>query len=77
MCIDADGERDAILVQKRFERHGGHGVVMFEHAVEPEHGDIVAEGVLDPLGLRYPVGDAAGTEHLKRLNYHNMAAEAS
>ena len=49
--------------------------MVFEHAVEPEHGDVVAESVLDALGLREPVGDATGAEHLKRLNHHNMAFE--
>ncbi len=39
--------------------------MVFEHAVETEQGDVVAEGLLDALGLRQPVGDAAGTEHLE------------
>ena len=49
--------------------------MVFEHTVEPEHGDFVAEGVLDPLGLRQTVGDAAGTEHLERLDHNNFASE--
>ena len=50
--VHADRERYAVLVQERFERHRGHGLVVFEHAVEPEHGEIAAEGLLDALGLR-------------------------
>ena len=57
--VDADGERDSVLVQERFERGWGHGVVVLEHGVQPQHGDGVAEGVLDALGLGQPVGDAA------------------
>ena len=54
---------------------GGHGVVVFEHAVEPEHGNVVAEDMLDALGLRQPVRDAAGAEHLERLDHHDLAPE--
>ena len=57
--IDADGERDAVLVQERLQSHRGHGVVVFEHGVQPQHGDGVAEGVAHALSLRQSVGDAA------------------
>ena len=51
--------------------------MVFEHAVEPEHGDVAAKGLLDALDLRQPVGDAAGTEHLERLDDNNLASEIS
>ena len=38
--------------------------MVFEHTVDPEHGDVVSEGLLDALGLRKPVGDATGTEQM-------------
>ena len=41
----------------------------------PSKSDVFAKILLDPLGLRQPVGDAAGTEHLKRLDYHDLASE--
>ena len=49
--------------------------MVFEHGVEAQQGDVFAKILLDPLGLWQPVGDAAGTEHLKRLDYHDLASE--
>ena len=49
--------------------------MVFEHGVKAQEGDVVAKILLDPLGLRQPVGYAAGTEHLKRLDYHDLTPE--
>ena len=64
--VDADGKRDAVLVQKRFERCRSHGFVVLEHGVQAQHGDGVAEGVLDALGLGQPVGHAARAQSTRR-----------
>ncbi len=73
MDVDADWEGDPVFVEERCQRDRGHGLVVFEHAVEAEHRQVVAEGVLDALGLRQPVGDATRAEHLERLDDHNLA----
>ena len=49
--------------------------MVFEHGVKAQQGDVVAKILLDPLGLGQAVGDAAGTEHLKRFDYHDLTPE--
>ena len=51
--------------------------MVFKHAVEPEQGDGVAEDVLDTLSLWQSVGDATRTEHLERLDHHNLALRSA
>lgn len=75
MGVYAYGEGDAVFVQKRFQRHGGHCFMVFEDGVDSQQFDVIAEVLLDPLSLRNPVRDTAGTEHLECLDHNDFASK--
>ena len=74
--VDTDGEIDGVLVQKRGERHRGHGVVVLEDGMEPEHGEVATERGVDALGLGESVSDTSWAEHLERFNDHDLTSQA-
>ena len=49
--------------------------MVFEDGVKSEESYIVAEVLLNSFGLRDPVGDAAGAEHLERFDHNDLADE--
>ena len=49
--------------------------MVFEDGVKSEESYIVAEVLLNPFGLRDPVGDAAWAEHLECFDHNDFAAE--
>ncbi len=75
MGVHTNGKGDSVFVQERFQGHGGHGLVMFEDGVETQQRDVIAEVLLDSLGLRDALGDASWAEHLECLDHNNFAPE--
>ncbi len=70
--VPTEGNGDAELVQDRFKGRRCHrvrGVRIFE---EPEHGNVIAELLVDPLGPGSPVGDTAGTEHSEGFDHRAL-----
>src|SRR3546814_1816897 len=74
--VDADREGDAIFGEKGLERCRALGFVMLEDAVQTKHDDIVtAEAFMDAGGLRQAMADAAGAQHLERLDDDHPAVQ--
>ena len=50
---------------------------MLEHAMQPQHHEIVAtaRNLVQPLGLRDGLGDATRTQHLEGMENHYLAAQ--
>ncbi|WP_173527995.1 hypothetical protein [Nonomuraea antri] len=72
MGVDADREADPVFVQERFQAGRGHGVVVFEHRAQVDHGEVVAEGLGEPGRA---VTDAARAQPLERLQSDHPAAQ--
>src|SRR5690606_11701237 len=75
--VDADRMRDAVFVEKGFERHRRHGRVVLEDGVQADDDRILAlEQSMQPLGLRHPMADTARAQHLERMQHHHLAAQS-
>jgi len=74
--VDPHGEGDAVFVQEGPQGDFLHGGVMLEHRVQADHLHAAGrERLVDGLGLRDPMGNAAGTQHLEGMDDHHGAAQ--
>jgi hypothetical protein len=74
--VHPDGKAHAVLVEERPKRLDLHAVVVLEDGVEADDDQRRASEQLgDPLRLRDAARDAAGAEHLERVEQHDTAAE--
>ena len=76
--IDSDWEIKAVFMQKCLQGDtAALGLVMFEHGVQADYHDIFrGEGGGDAARLRQTVTDAAGAEHLERLEHDDPAFQS-
>lgn len=64
--VDPDREGQPVLAHESVERCGPHDVVVLEHRVQANHGDILLGEQLPYLAsLRQAVRDAGRAQHLK------------
>lgn len=72
MAVDRNREGNTELGDENLQGIPSHDCVVLEDGVKPDDG-YVREKPLYSLGLWQAAVDAAGTEHLERLDQHDLA----